>query len=256
MPERPPDLAPARLFGLPGKVALITGGSRGLGLAMARGFAAAGAAVVISSRDAAACAEVVAELEHTGARAASVPAHVGRWDEIDSLVQGALSAFGSIDVLVNNAGMSPLYPTPAEVTEELFDKTLAVNLKGPFRLCALIGDYMAGHNGGTIINVGSTGYLRPNASIIPYAAAKAGLVAMTMGFADAYAPRVRVNALVPGRFRTDVTTNWSEDMRRGGNARLRRIGSPAEIVGAALYLASGASSYTTGSALVIDGGSF
>lgn len=248
--------SPERLFGLHGKVALITGGSRGLGREMALGFAAAGAAVVVSSRDADSCAAVVAEIAETGARAAAVPAHVGRWDGLEALVEGTLAAFGSIDVLVNNAGMSPLYDAPTSVTEELFDKTIAVNLKGPFRLCALVGERMAAGGGGSIVNIGSTGSMRPNKTIIPYAAAKAGLVAMTQGFADAYGPLVRVNALLPGRFRTDVTRGWSEEKLGGGNARLGRIGEPDEIVGAALYLASDASGYTTGSTMVVDGGSF
>ncbi|WP_063129751.1 SDR family NAD(P)-dependent oxidoreductase [Nocardia fusca] len=250
------DLSPNKIFGLEGKVALVTGGSRGLGRQMALGFAAAGAAVVVCSRDLASCELVVGELRAAGAQATAIAAHVGRWDGLDALVEGAREAFGSIDILVNNAGMSPRYDQPSSVGEELFDKTIAVNLKGPFRLCALVGEYMAEHDGGSIINIGSTGSMRPNKNIIPYAAAKAGLVAMTQGFADAFGPTVRVNALLPGRFRTDVTHGWSQDMLSNKGSRLQRIGEPREIVGAALYLASNASAYATGTVSVVDGGMF
>ena len=163
---------------------------------------------------------------------------------------------GKVDVLVNNAGMSPLYPDPASVTEELYDKVLAVNLKGPFRLTALVGTRMAAGGGGSIINVSSIGSLRPTATIIPYAAAKAGLNAMTVAFADAFAPKVRVNCILAGAFATDAAAVWDEGTRRRAaeHAALDRIGDPAEIVGTALYFASDASSYTTGALLRVDGG--
>jgi NAD(P)-dependent dehydrogenase (short-subunit alcohol dehydrogenase family) len=235
---------------------VVTGGSRGLGRAMVLGFAAAGADVVIASRKLEACEEVAADVEALGRQALAVACHVGKWDDLDGLVEAAYARFGTVDVLVNNAGMSPLYPDPASVTEELYDKVFDVNLKGPFRLTALIGTRMAAGDGGSIINLSSTGSIRPYGGIIPYAAAKAGVNAMTVGFAKAFGPKVRVNCIMPGAFETDVTKAWDMDAfaQVARAFPLGRIGQPDEIVGAALYLASDASSYTTGAILTIDGG--
>lgn len=243
---------------LGGQVVIVTGGSRGLGLAMARAYAAAGATVVVASRKQQACEDVAAELTaQSGNPAAGIGCHVGRWDDCDALVAGTLERFGRIDVLVNNAGMSPLYPSLEAVTESLFDKVIDVNLKGAFRLSALAGTHMASANGGVIINVTSTAAIRPGPGELPYAAAKAGLNTLTLGLAHAFGPTVRVNAIMPGMFRTDVSKAWdqdhADDVARTSIA-LRRIAEPEEIVGAALYLASDASSYTTGAILKVDGG--
>ncbi|WP_179475205.1 SDR family NAD(P)-dependent oxidoreductase [Mycolicibacterium vinylchloridicum] len=243
-----------QLFTLAGKVAMISGGSRGLGRAMARTFAAAGAEVIVSSRRQESCDQIVGQIRANGGKAHAIAAHVGRWNEIDRLVERCLEVVDGIDVLVNNAGMSPLYPTPSAVKEELFDKVIGVNLKGPFRLTALVGELMVAAGGGSIINISSTGAVRPSGQIIPYAAAKAGLNAMTIGFADAFGPSVRVNGIMPGRFRTDVAKHWTAEQLSGANAMLKRVGEEDEIVGAALYLASPASSFTTGSLLTVDGG--
>ena len=170
------------------------------------------------------------------------------------LIATCLSAFGRLDVLVNNAGMSPLYESLPGVTEELYDKTLAVNLKGPFRLGVVAGAHMAEHDGGSIINVGTIGSLIASPSELPYACAKAGLNALTAGLAEALSPKVRVNAILPGPFRTDVTKAWSEEGLSGSYVPLGRLGEPEEIVGLALYLASDASSYTTGASIRVDGG--
>jgi NAD(P)-dependent dehydrogenase (short-subunit alcohol dehydrogenase family) len=142
------------------------------------------------------------------------------------------------------------------VSEELFDKVVAVNLKGPFRLAALVGTRMAAGDGGSIINISSAGALRPRADILPYAAAKAGLNALTQGLAYAFGPSVRCNAIVAGTFMTDVSSSWDINAfnARAQAFALQRGGQPDEIVGAALYLASDASSYTTGSLLTVDGG--
>jgi NAD(P)-dependent dehydrogenase (short-subunit alcohol dehydrogenase family) len=244
------------LFDLTGRVALVTGGTRGLGLAIARTFASAGADLVIASRNEEACAQVAAELEGAGARALACPCHVGRWNDIERLVETAYDSFGRIDVLVNNAGIAPVYETLGSVGEELFDKTIAVNLKGPFRLTALVGERMVAGEGGSVINVSSTGAVRPTADIVPYAAAKAGLNAMTVGFADALGPTVRVNAIMPGPFLTTIASAWDLDVlgERTRTFPLRRAGIASEIAGAALYLASDASTYTTGSILTVDGG--
>jgi NAD(P)-dependent dehydrogenase (short-subunit alcohol dehydrogenase family) len=245
------------LFDLTGRVALVTGGSRGLGAETVRAFAAAGADVMIVSRKLDACEALAREIrESTGRRAVPYACHVGRWDEIDALVDAAYAEFGRVDVLVNNAGMAPVYPSLAEVSEALWRKVIEVNLGGPFRLTALVGTRMAEGDGGSIINVSSIAAERPVVDVIPYAAAKAGLNALTSGFARAFGPHVRVNAVVPGTFMTDISAGW--DMERfaeeAAGFALRRGGRPHEIVGAMLYLASDASSYTTGAHLRVDGG--
>ena len=243
-------------FDLSGRVALVTGGTRGLGLAMVRAFAHAGAQVVVVSRKPEACDEVVAALRAEGAKAAGCACHVGHWERLDDLVEEVYRDFGRVDVLVNNAGMSPVYDKLTDVTEELFDKVIAVNLKGPFRLAALVGERMVDSAGGSIINVSSTGAVRPTGDIVPYAAAKAGVNAMTVGLAHALGPTVRVNAIMPGPFLTTISRAWDMDLfaERARTFPLRRAGDADEIVGAALYLASDASSYTTGTILTVDGG--
>ncbi len=158
-------------------------------------------------------------MRRSGRRALAHVCHVGRWDEIDALVDAAYAEFGRIDVLVNNAGLAPTYPNPQGVTEELWDKTLAVNLKGPFRLTSLVGARMCEGDGGSIVNISSIGGVRPTHDILPYAAAKAGLNALTVGFADAFGPKVRVNAIMPGPFRTDISRTGTT--RRSTSARRR-----------------------------------
>ena len=158
-------------------------------------------------------------------------------------------------MLVNNAGMSPLYESLDAVSEELFDKTLAVNLKGPFRLAVLAATHMAAHDGGSIINIGTTASLTASVGELPYACAKAGLNALTVGLAEAYAPKVRVNAILPGPFRTDISKGWAPP--EGAEVPfvpLGRMGDPAELAPLALHLASAASSYTTGAIIRVDGG--
>jgi NAD(P)-dependent dehydrogenase (short-subunit alcohol dehydrogenase family) len=245
------------LFDLGERVALITGGTRGLGRAMALGLAQAGADLVIASRHQDACDEAAAALrEQTGRRVLGKACHVGRWDEIDALVDAAYAEYGRVDVLINNAGMSPVYPSPEAVSEELWDKVLAVNLKGPFRLTALVGARMAAGNGGAVINVSSVAAIRPDGAVLPYAAAKAGLNALTVGFAEALGPKVRVNAILAGTFLTDISTHWDPEWlrERSGQFALGRAGEPDEIVGTALYLASPASSYTSGAVIPVHGG--
>jgi NAD(P)-dependent dehydrogenase (short-subunit alcohol dehydrogenase family) len=241
---------------LQGRVALVTGGSRGLGREMALAFARAGAAVAIASRKLDRCEAVAGEILAAGGTASSHACHVGRWSEIDDLVDAVYAEHGRVDVLVNNAGMSPLYPSLVEVSEELFDKVIGVNLKGPFRLGSLVGARMAAAGGGSIINVSSVAAMRPTPGELPYAAAKAGLDALTAGFAQAYGPKVRVNSIMCGPFLTDISKAWDLDAfaELAAAFPLGRGGEPGEIVGAALYLASDASSFTTGSVLRVDGG--
>ena len=258
--DTPPATRPADdvndLFDLSGRVAVVTGGTRGLGLAMAKAFARSGAEVVVVSRKAEACDEVAAALRAEGAKAAACACHVGHWDKLEPLVEDIYRDFGRIDVLVNNAGVSPTYERLSDVSEELFDKVVGVNLKGPFRLAALVGERMVQAGRGSIINVSSTGAVRPTSDIVPYAAAKAGVNAMTVGLAHAFGPKVRVNAIMPGPFLTTISTAWDMEVfeERARTFPLRRAGESSEIVGAALYLASDASSYTTGTILTVDGG--
>jgi NAD(P)-dependent dehydrogenase (short-subunit alcohol dehydrogenase family) len=243
---------------LNGKVALVTGGSRGLGRSMALGFADAGADVIIASRKLENCQAVANEVEQRGRRALAVGCHVGHWDELEELVERSYEAFGRVDVLVNNAGMSLLYESLPAVTETMWDKVVDLNLKGPFRLTTLVGSRMAeGPYGGSIINVSSTGSIRPQPFMLPYDAAKAGVNALTVGFAHAFGPTVRVNCIMAGPFMTEITESWDipafEKAAKASHA-LQRGGQPDEIVGAALYFASDASSYTTGAVLRVDGG--
>ena len=247
------------LFDLTGRVALVTGGSRGLGRAMVQALAECGADVVITSRDLESCEAAAKDVRATtGREALAYACHVGRWDQLDGLVDAAYDRFGHIDVLINNAGKSPVYENLLDVNEQLWDSVLNLNLRGPFRLSVLVGNRMRDAGRGSIINVSTSGALRPDPSFAPYAAAKAGLNNITESLAKEFGPTVRVNCISSGPFHPDATVGWPEDMRGPEGLpgfALRRMGHPPEIVGAAIYFASDASSYTTGAILRIDGGS-
>jgi NAD(P)-dependent dehydrogenase (short-subunit alcohol dehydrogenase family) len=253
-----PDAVHDPLFDLADKVILVTGGSRGLGAAMVRAFAARGAHVIIASRKIEACEALATEVSAAhGVEALPVACNVSRWEDCERLVDVAYERFGRVDVLVNNAGASPVEPKPERVSEELFDKVLGLNFKGPFRLSANIGSRMVAGDGGSILNVSSVASLRPGADVIPYAGAKAALNAMTEGFAKAYGPKVRVNCIVAGPFLTDISKAWDLEMfdkHVASGMALRRAGQPEDVVGAALYFASAASSFCTGALLRLDGG--
>ena len=245
------------LLDFKGKVALVTGGSRGLGREMALALAARGANVVIASRKAEVCEAVAAEARRLSVEALPYACHVGHWQQLGELADAAYERFGKVDILINNAGMSPLYPSLGAIGEELFDKVMSVNFKGPFRLSALIGERMAAGDGGSIINISSTASLNPSPDSEPYGAAKAGLNAITRSFAFAYGPKVRVNCIVAGPYLTDISKAWDMEAfekRAKTSLALGRGGQPNEIVGAALYLASDTSSFTTGTLIRVDGG--
>lgn len=246
----------ASLHDLTGKAAVVTGGSRGIGRAIAQALAEAGADVVIASRKLDACEAAAAEIsKETGRRAEAIAFHAGHWDDCDRLVDETLDRLGRLDVLVNNAGMSPTYRSLDDISEELYDKTLGVNLKGPFRLAVRAATYMAEHDGGSVINVGTAGSLTASTRELPYACAKAGLNALTVGLADAYAPKVRVNAILPGPFVTDLSRAWRpEDPDDAPFVPLGRMGRPEEVGPLAVHLASNASSFTTGAIIRVDGG--
>lgn len=246
-----------KLYDLSGKVAVVTGGSRGLGLQMARAFAAHGADVVIASRKLAACQAVARQLESEfGVRSLAVAFHAGRWEDCARLLNSVQDAFGRIDVLVNNAGASPLYPSLTAISEELWNKVIAINMTGPFRLSALAAEAMDASGGGSIINISSTTAFTPTATELPYAMAKGGLHTMASAMSQMYQGRVRVNTIAPGPFQTDISDAWPDELRQfiANNVPMGRPGDPQEIVGAAVYLASDASSYTSGAVIKIDGG--
>jgi NAD(P)-dependent dehydrogenase (short-subunit alcohol dehydrogenase family) len=242
-------------FDFTGKVVLVTGGSRGLGLAISKAFAEQGAHVVVASRKQEACVELARELERSTGRAAlGVGAHMGKWADIERLVAVAYDRFGKIDILVNNAGMSPISSGSVDTSEALFDKVLDVNFKGPFRLTALVASRMATQDGGSVINISSIGAIRPLPAFAPYAGAKAALNAVTIAQAFEYAPKVRINAILPGSFRTDIAKFWPPEKERSINSAIKRYGEPEEIVSTVLYLASDSASFTTGALIRVDGG--
>jgi NAD(P)-dependent dehydrogenase (short-subunit alcohol dehydrogenase family) len=243
----------ADYFDMTGKVVLVTGGSRGLGHEMVKAFAASGADVIIASRKLEPCEAVADEVRGMGRRALAVACHVGQWDAIPALVEAAYDTFGKVDVLVNNAGIAPTAPRSSEVTEDLFDKTVGVNFKGPFRLSALVGDRMVAAGSGAIINVSSTAAVHPSRTYPVYAGAKAALNIMTQAHAMEFGPKVRVNAIMCGPFWTDIAKSWREEADRNSPAAVKRIGRPEEIATTALYLASDRSSFTTGAIIRLDG---
>lgn len=241
------------LFDFSDQIILVTGGSRGLGYHMARAFAERGATLVIASRNIDNCEAVCAEFRAMGREALALSAHVGKWDECDRLIEAVYDAYGRLDVLVNNAGMSPACPSH-EVSEKLFDSVLNLNFKGPFRLASQAAHRMKQAGGGTIINISSSGALVPLPAVIPYGGAKAALNAMTVSLAHEYAPEVRVNTISAGPFLTDIAKAWAPEAREKQPVALGRPGEAAEIISAALMLASRASSYTTAALLRVDGG--
>jgi NAD(P)-dependent dehydrogenase (short-subunit alcohol dehydrogenase family) len=241
------------LFDLTDKVVLVTGGSRGLGYQMVKAFAERGADVIIASRKLDACEAVAEEVRALGRRAMAHSVHAAKWDSIDELIEASYAEFGRIDVCVCNAGMSPAMPSH-EVTESLFDSVLGLNFKGPFRLASQVAKRMTDGDGGVIINVTSSGSLMPLPGVVAYGSAKAALNAMTRSLAAEYGPKVRVNTLSPGPFLTDIAKAWTPEARETSANALARPGNPEEIVTAALFLASPASSFTSGAIVRVDGG--
>lgn len=245
-------------FDLTGRVAVVTGGSRGLGRAIARGLAQVGATVAIASRKREACEALAAELRQLGGSASAHAFDAADWNSCDQLFEEVTQTWGSAHILINNAGKSPVEPSSVATTQAAFDHVIAVNLRSAFRLSALFGTQMVEQGGGAIVNISSTGALRPEPYFAPYAAAKAALHTLTQTFAKEYGPLVRVNTVMPGPFHTDGTKSWSRSDAFADHARkfmpLGRGGEPEEIVAAVLYLVSNLSSYVTGTCLAVDGG--
>lgn len=251
--------APSAAKEFAGKVVVVTGGSRGIGRAIAVGFAAAGADVVIASRKLDNCSALAAGLDaEFGVSCLPIAYHAAKWADSDRLADEVLQRYGRCDVLVNNAGMSPFHDGVATITEEYYDKVLGVNLKGPFRLSVRLGTHMAENGGGSVINVSTIGSLRPAAHEIVYGMAKAGLNALTIALSGEFAPTVRVNGLLPGAVDTDIAAVWSPEVRQAAaeGAPLGRLGVPDDFVGPALWLASERSAFVTGTLIRVDGGTY
>jgi len=252
---------PAELFDLTGKVAVVTGSTKGIGRAMVEGLAAAGASVVVSSRKQDLCDAVADEIvAATGADAFPLACHVGDWDAIPSFVSAVNDRFGRIDVLVNNAGISPARVTPTDMTLEYWRKVFAVNLEGPLRMAQQVAPIMRDGGGGSIVNIGTMAAYGPGPAICAYGASKAGLLNLTKAMAMDWARwNIRVNLLSPGPFTSEMLLGAAKtdpgylDMVAGGTY-LKRVADPAEIVGPVLYLASDASSFVTGDDISVSGG--
>lgn len=252
------ELRSGSLFSLEGQVAVVTGGSRGMGKEICRAYAAAGCDVIIASRKLDACEVLAKEImeESPGRQALPFAMNVNSWDDCQKLFTFAYASFGKVDILVNNAGGSPLYESLLDISEDHYDKVMGLNLKGPFRLAVLFGSRMCDLGGGKIINVSTEGTLSPQPHAAVYCAAKSGLNYLTSTLAAAYGPKVRVNCIMPGPFLTDISKAW--DVQQGvkqwqKTSALMRAGRADEVVGASLYFASEASSFTTGAILQISG---
>jgi NAD(P)-dependent dehydrogenase (short-subunit alcohol dehydrogenase family) len=250
------SLDAAQMFDLSGRVAIVTGGSRGIGLSIAHGFAAQGAKVVVASRKADACDLAVAEIAEAGGEALAVPVHMGDLDSVNHLVDATLEHYGQIDILVNNAA-NPLGVPMTDITPEIWEKSFTVNLRGPFFLFQRCLPSLLESDHASVINVISVGAFIAGGNTAMYSSAKAGLLSFTRSMAGEYSPHgVRVNAIAPGTVDTTMTRNTGPEAmgRMAVLSYVGRIGHPDELVGAALLLASDAGSYITGQCIIIDGG--
>ncbi len=248
------------MFACNGKVALVTGGTRGLGRAMAEGLARAGASVAINGRKSEACEQAAREInDATGQPTFAAASHMGDWNALEPMVDSVIDRFGRLDILINNAGINPTSMPVAEMTEEYFDKLFSVNVKGPLRLAALAAPKMKENGGGSIVNVITVGAYIGGPGMAAYTAGKAALRNLTKVMAQEWAPwKVRVNAIAPGSFMTDMMRGAADIPGfMEGAASLsfqNRIADPEEIIGTVLYLASDASSFTTGTVVAATGG--
>jgi NAD(P)-dependent dehydrogenase (short-subunit alcohol dehydrogenase family) len=248
-------------FSLEGKKALITGGSRGIGKEAALGFARAGADVAVASRNLPDLEAVVSEIKSSGRKALAVAAHVGRMDQINSLVERVVAEFGRIDILVNNAGTSPVYTPAINLEEKAWDSIMGLNLKGLFFLSQAVAKVMKEHGGGRIINISSVDGFQPEANIGAYAISKAAVIMATKVMAQEWAQfNIRVNAVAPGNVHTKLGDSRFNVAPTGYEAELikktplGRIAEPEEMVGAMIFLASDAANFVTGETIAVDGG--
>ena len=246
-------------FDLSGRVAIVTGASRGLGTAMADGLAEHGATVVLASRKQEDLDREAARInQRYPGRADAIAAHAGRPDDLKRLVDSVLERHGRIDILINNAGTNPYFGPMMDAELPAWDKTFEVNLRGYFILTQLVWRAWMSEHGGAIVNIASTGGLRPSIGLGVYDVTKAGVIHMTKQLAKEMGGKVRVNCIAPGLFHTRFAEAlWGNDTIRDrylAEHPMGRIGSPEEIAGAAVFLVSDAASYVNGEVLVIDGG--
>jgi 2-deoxy-D-gluconate 3-dehydrogenase len=248
------------LFDLKDKIAIVTGGNRGIGFAIAAGLAKAGAAVVIANRNAETGRQAADTIQRDGGRATAVPTDVSQKSLVENLVTGVLDKFSRVDVLVNSAGVIDRGPVE-DFSEEQYDYIMDINLKGLFFCCQLAGRAMIRQGGGKIINISSNVSEVIQEGRVVYAAAKAGVSHLTRGFALEWAKyNINVNAIGPGPTITELNRKYFEDNPADLQARIdsipmARLGEPRDLVGAAVFLASDASNYVTGQTLLVDGGS-
>jgi NAD(P)-dependent dehydrogenase (short-subunit alcohol dehydrogenase family) len=249
------------LFDVTGRVCVVTGSTKGIGRAMAQGLAEAGAKVVVSSRKQDLCtAEAQQIAADTGAEVLGLACHVGDWEAVPSFVEQVVDHFGTIDVLVNNAGINPAPTTVSDMTIGYWRKVFSVNLEGPLRMAQQVAPVMRDHGGGSIVNVITMAAYSGGPNVCAYGASKAGLLNLTKSMAQEWAPwGVRVNALCPGPFMTEMVEG-AERVREGfidmiaDGTLMKRVADPSEIIGPLLYLASDASSYVTGDDISVSGG--
>ncbi|MBU6329682.1 MAG: glucose 1-dehydrogenase [Acidobacteria bacterium] len=254
-------MSPSELFDLRGRVAVVTGSTKGIGRAMVQGLAEAGATVVISSRKQELCDEVAAEVAaSTGVETLGLACHVGDWEGIPAFVEAVVDRFGTIDVLVNNAGINPAPVTVSDMSIEYWRKVFNVNLEGPLRMAQQVAPVMRDNGGGSIINIVTMAAYSGGSNVCAYGSSKAGLINLTKSMAQEWAPwKVRVNALCPGPFMTEMVAG-AERVREGfiemiaNGTLMKRVAAAEEIIGPVLYLASDASSYVTGDEISVSGG--
>ncbi len=247
------------LFDLSGRVAVVTGSSRGIGRSIAEEFAKAGARVVVSSRTEEACAPVAQAITDAGGEAISVPCHIGRKEELTRLVEATLAKWGRIDILVCNAAINPSYGPMSDLSDEAFDKIMGTNVRSTLNLCNMVLPGMAAAGGGAVVILSSIAGIRGNGVIGAYGISKAAEAALARNLAVEWGPKgIRVNALAPGLVKTDFARALWEDPKRRAQSEeknpLRRLGEPVDIAGVALFLAADASAYVTGQTIVADGG--
>ncbi len=247
------------MFDLTGKVALVTGASRGIGEAIAVGMAEAGADLVIASRRQDGLMPVAAQIEALGRKVVVVPTNAGESDQLEALVAKAVEAFGGVDILVNNAGISPAFGPLVEADDRLVEKIFKVNVFGYVKLAQLCYPLMKARGGGKIINIASVAGLKPGKGIVAYSMSKAAVISLTQGLANELGPdNIQVNAIAPGIVRTKMGSYLIENEHIGGPALaampVGRFGEPQDLVGLALYLSTAASNWVTGTVSVIDGG--
>lgn len=258
-PLTPPTADALARLRLDGKVAIVTGGTRGIGLAIATTLARAGAAVLVSSRKVGHVDAAVAALRDDGRRVEGVAAHVGNATDARGLASEAVSRFGGIDIVVNNAATNPIYGPLLDASDEAFDKILAVNVKGALELCRAAHPHMVQRGGGAVVNISSIGGVSPEPGLGLYSVSKAALISLTKVMAQEWGrDNIRANAICPGLIRTHFShALWANEQVTQAvlsQQPIRRIGTPDDIAGLALFLASDASAYCTGSVFMAEGG--